>query len=123
MVEFREYTALVVDDLTDTRDLFRQALEMADFIVSEASNGETALDLLKQQVFDLLILDLHIPRIDGVAVLKALRHDARFEAMRIIVATGNPHMVTQEIQDLIDYVQVKPFDFMAFVRLAERMRY
>jgi two-component system, OmpR family, response regulator ResD len=65
-----ENSALVVDDHYHNRDLFRIALENAGYTVTEARNGEEAITILEKETFRLLILDLHMPIMDGTQVLK-----------------------------------------------------
>ena len=117
-----EYTALVVDDIQDNREIFRNALEMAGYVVSEAVDGLEAIEVLDQHVFDLLILDLNMPNMDGASVIKKLRKDLRYSRMRIIVATANPQMVTGEMDLLVDHIVYKPFQLREFVELARRMK-
>ncbi|HEV2405990.1 MAG TPA: response regulator, partial [Ktedonobacterales bacterium] len=59
--------ALVVDDDVDTRDVVRLLLEDVGYVVSEAKDGEQALDMLRASDVPLVVLlDLDLPRIDGV---------------------------------------------------------
>ncbi len=67
-------TALVGDDNFYNRDLCRLALEFAGYQVIEAANGIEILDILASQPVELLILDLAMPEMDGIGVIKALRN-------------------------------------------------
>jgi two-component system chemotaxis response regulator CheY len=64
---------LVVDDSTIVRRYMRDALERARFAVEEAFNGVEALEKILAQTFDLLIVDVNMPKMDGYAFLRALR--------------------------------------------------
>jgi two-component system, chemotaxis family, chemotaxis protein CheY len=64
---------LVVDDAGLVRRYYRSALEMAGFEVAEAFNGLEALELLLGDRFDLVIVDVNMPQMDGVSFLQALR--------------------------------------------------
>ena len=64
---------LVVDDAGLVRRYYRSALETAGFEVAEALNGLEALELLLGDRFDLVIVDVNMPQMDGVSFLQALR--------------------------------------------------
>jgi two-component system chemotaxis response regulator CheY len=64
---------LVVDDSTIVRRYMRDALERGQFAVEEAFNGVEALEKILAQPFDLLIVDVNMPKMDGYAFLRALR--------------------------------------------------
>ena len=64
---------LVVDDASLVRLYYRRALEEAGFEVFEALNGIEALERVMGEPVDLLIVDINMPRMDGVTFLKALR--------------------------------------------------
>lgn len=64
---------LLVDDEQDARDLARDVLEEDGWDVSGISDGAEALDILKQEAFDLVLLDLRMPFLDGFEVLRRAR--------------------------------------------------
>src|SRR3984957_19556820 len=64
---------LVVDDSTIVRRYFRDALERADFAVDEAFNGVDAMEKILASSFDLLVVDVNMPKMDGYTFLRALR--------------------------------------------------
>lgn len=66
-------TVLVVDDASLVRLYYRDALERAGYQVDEALNGLEALERLLVTAPDLLIVDVNMPRMDGLAFLRALR--------------------------------------------------
>lgn len=64
---------LVVDDEKGIRDLFCRVLETAGYEVETAESGEQALEILEQDKFQLLLLDLNLPGIDGIELCKRTR--------------------------------------------------
>jgi two-component system, cell cycle response regulator DivK len=80
---------LVADDRATGRELIRSVLERSGHSVFEASNGNEAVASARQILPDLIILDLHMPELDGFGVLKELRGDARFAATPIIALTAS----------------------------------
>jgi CheY-like chemotaxis protein len=116
------YSALVIDDNTFNREVFRLALEASDYIVEEAQNGLEALTILAERTFDLAVIDLQMPFLNGGAVLNAIRLDSSHTRMKIIVATANPHMATQDVEMSSDYILYKPIDVHEFAILASRLK-
>lgn len=115
--------ALVVDDNFFNRDLCKLALEHVGYRVMEAENGIEAVNLLKQHRYDLLLLDLAMPEMDGPSVIREVRQKMLHSRMCIVVMTANPHMAMHEEVELnADYVMYKPIDVVAFSKLLERLR-
>jgi DNA-binding response OmpR family regulator len=100
---------LVVDDEDTIRDVVRRYLEYDGYVVHEAADGHSALAAVKAEPPDLIILDLMLPGIDGLALTRLLRREDRIVPIIMLTALG-------ETSDRIlgldlgadDYV-VKPF--------------
>ena len=117
-----QFTALVVDDVRDNREILCSGLTIAGYQVAEASDGQKALDFLATEQVNLLVLDLGMPNIDGVSVIRALRKDSRHSNMRILVATANPDMLEDGADLLVDYVMEKPFEMRDYLDLVNRLK-
>lgn len=102
--------ALVVDDNFFNRDLARLALEHKSFEVAEADDGKQALAMLSIEDFAVMLLDLAMPNIDGITVLRQLPQHNNNENMKIIVMTANPHMVDNYVRANADHVLFKPLN-------------
>ena len=76
MAETTGKRVLVVDDASLVRRFYREALEHAGFEVDEALNGVEALEKLLGDSFDLVIVDINMPQMDGFTFMKALRRQA-----------------------------------------------
>lgn len=103
-----ETKILVVDDEEKIRELLRMYLEGEGWIVVEASNGQEALDKLKKDSFEIMILDLMMPGMDGWAVCRELRKTSN---MPIIILTARGDEIDRVLGLELgadDYV-VKPF--------------
>ena len=72
----RQLKVLVIDDASLVRLYYREALELARFEVEEALNGLEALEKLLLDTYDLLIVDVNMPQMDGITFLRALRRQA-----------------------------------------------
>lgn len=69
-------TVLVVDDEPQIATIARDYLTRAGFSVAVATDGTTGLDMARQNRPDLVVLDLGLPRLDGLAVARALRRES-----------------------------------------------
>jgi len=87
---------LVVDDEPDVLLLCRLNLEQRGHQVLEAPNGDEALDLAREGVLDLVVLDLMLPGIDGYQVLQALRADDRTSGIPVLVLTAKSLQADRE---------------------------
>jgi two-component system chemotaxis response regulator CheY len=76
MPEAQKARALVVDDAGLVRAYYRDILERHGYQVEEALNGIEAMEKLLQASFDFIILDVNMPRMDGITFLKTLRRQA-----------------------------------------------
>ena len=90
---------LVVDDEPALRELFSEVLARAGYEVSTANDGAEALDRLRTESFDLLLLDIWMPRMTGLEVLGHLREHP--SPPRVIVTTGDttPETVLKAIRE------------------------
>jgi class 3 adenylate cyclase len=87
---------LVADDNKVNRLLLTRSLELMGHAVTSAENGRIALDLLRRERFDLLLLDMEMPEVDGFAVLDAMKRDLALRDLPVIVTSsleGIDHVV------------------------------
>lgn len=80
---------LVVDDKASSRELVRTVLASQGYEISEAADGREALERIEAEKPDLVLLDLHMPSLDGYGVVSQLRADPRFSKMPIIALTAS----------------------------------
>jgi CheY-like chemotaxis protein len=85
---------LVVDDDPLERELFKKRLEGAGYVVVEARSGSQALDVIVNTRLDLIVLDLSMPEMDGLELLRALRHVPK---PRIVAVTGLSPILSEKI--------------------------
>jgi CheY-like chemotaxis protein len=79
---------LIVEDEPDSRELYRLVLE-PDFEVLEAENGADALALLLARPIDLVIVDVHMPVMNGVELIRTMRSDPALETVPVIVQSND----------------------------------
>jgi len=93
--------ALIVEDEAVTRVLLAQLLGALDCDVDLAVDGEEALAQLRSHDYDVVLLDIILPRMSGIEVMEALRHDRPHALGCIIVVTG---LDVREIRSLFPAV-------------------
>jgi len=109
----RSLSVLIVDDSKVIRSAIREILELGNIQVTEATNGKDALELVYNSMPDLVLLDVVMPGIDGISVLKTLRKSYSKLKLPIILVTslGSPSEIVQALDyGANDYV-TKPVDF------------
>ena len=102
---------LVVDDQADIREMARMVLTDNGYEVATAPSGREALRLARESSFDLMLLDINMPELDGWATLRLLRADEEHDALRVAMFS-----VKSEVRDklaglkdgAVDYI-TKPF--------------
>jgi len=110
---------LVVEDQNDLRNILKKRLDEAGYMIDEASDGEIATDLIDYTDYDLIILDIMIPKINGLEILKELRRKKQDTPVLLLTAKDT---VSDRVKGLdlgADDYLVKPF---AFDELLARIR-
>jgi CheY-like chemotaxis protein len=103
---------LVVDDGADNREVLRRRLERSGHAVEMAEHGRRALELLTTAPFDLVLLDVLMPELDGFAVLEAIKGNAALRDIPVIMISAldeMPSIVRCIERGAEDYLP-KPFD-------------
>ncbi|WP_417516378.1 response regulator [Minwuia sp.] len=110
---------LVAEDEPDIRDIIDRALTAAGHTVSVAADGAAALEILKQKQFDLLLTDIVMPIMDGVAL--ALNVSRSYPDMCIVMMTGYADQRDRafNLDVLIHDIVVKPFSIDEIVLKVE----
>jgi CheY-like chemotaxis protein len=102
---------LVADDNDDTRQMLRTLLGMKGYRVIEASDGEQAVQATQHESPDLVLLDLELPRLNGLSVIRRLRNELSLIEVPVVVITGyDKHFETAVAAGCDDYL-LKPIDF------------
>lgn len=76
---------LVVDDTRSMRTMVVGVLARAGYSVQEAGDGMEALEIARQRVFDLVVTDHNMPRMDGVTLVRSLRELSEYDAVALII--------------------------------------
>jgi len=106
-------TIMVVEDFEDNRFMMRRLLEMSGYQVLEAINGEEAVEIAKRERPHLILMDLSLPLLDGLAATRRIRQEAELRDVPIVAVSA--HDTADFHADALaagcnDYV-TKPIDF------------
>jgi two-component system chemotaxis response regulator CheY len=114
---------MTVDDSKTMRDMVSYTLRSAGFQVSEAEDGQKALQMLRATRVDLVITDLNMPKMDGVGLIRALRADPQHRAVPILMLTteGDPAKKAEGRSAGATGWLVKPFNPDKLVELVHRV--
>jgi CheY-like chemotaxis protein len=100
---------LIADDDASIRRLMQAILEAEGFQLLQATDGLEALEIARTEVPDLVVLDVMMPRLNGLEVLSKLKNDPRLERIRVLVVTAQPASEAEAREHGADGVIVKPF--------------
>lgn len=118
----RRHRVLVVDDDLVIRQLIGINLELEGFEVHMAADGEEALRQVIQVVPDVVVLDVMMPRLDGLEVARRLRQDPRNRDLRIVMVSARAQAADlQRGEDTgVDAYITKPFEPDELVAVVRR---
>jgi len=111
--------ALIVEDEKDISVIFAKALHAAGFETEVIHSGDVAITWLASNTPDVVVLDLHMPRVAGTDVLQHIRAEPRLANVNVIIATAYPHMA-ESLHDAADWIFFKPVSFSQLRDLATR---
>jgi len=98
---------LVVDDQQDIREMTALVLSGAGYRVDAVGSGESALATLEQDRFDLVLLDINMPEMDGWETLRLIRCDEELTGVPVVMFS-----VKGEIRDKVESLQEGAVDFV-----------
>ncbi|MBI5020850.1 MAG: response regulator [Ignavibacteriales bacterium] len=117
----KNYSILYVDDEDQLRFLVQNQLSQEGFNVDTADDGDTALDMMKQKSYDVVLLDIRMPRLNGLEVLKEMKK--RKTNARAIMLTGVDDLAValEAVKSgAIDYL-TKPYELDNLMRSIMRV--
>lgn len=105
-----ERNILVVDDDPDSQAIIAEALRWEGYHIAVSSNGREALNYLKKDKFDLVILDMNMPDMNGLQILTDLRKSDAYVSVVFISGSNSPESIIQGLDTGADDYIAKPFD-------------
>ena len=111
--------ALIIEDNADQNLVFTTALSKAGYVTESIRNGTDAQKRLKEVVPHIVVLDLHMPDIDGNVLLAQIRSDERLSDVNVILATADA-VFAEALESQAELVLLKPVSFSQLTDLASR---
>lgn len=114
---------LIAEDNAINRELLRELLEARGHTVIEACNGQEALDALEQTQPDILLLDINMPVMDGLAAVRKIRENPQLARLPILAVTANAMLGEREniLNAGFDGYLSKPINARALADEMERL--
>ncbi len=98
---------LIVDDIANNRDMLARRLERLGYSVAMAENGRQALEIVRTAPFDLILLDIMMPEMNGYQVLEHLKADAELRHIPVIVLSA-----LDEIESVVRCIEIGAADYL-----------
>jgi len=106
---------LVVEDEKKVASFIKKGLEEEHYAVDTAYDGETGLYMAEMNEYDLIVLDLMIPKIDGLEILRRIRAKKNNVSVLVLTARDSVEDIVKGLDSGCDDYLTKPFAFMEFV--------
>ena len=116
----KNYTVLVVDDNKINQIVTRKLLENNHFICDMVDDGYNALDLLEQKSYDIILMDINMPKINGFETSKLIRQEGITTPIIAVTAFDKQEIMDKVKEAQIDDVIVKPFDSSKLFEIIKR---
>ena len=113
--------AMIIEDDPFQLDIFSKALEAAEYDVIGIEEGNEALKQLGEIVPNLILLDLHLPNVDGTQILAHIQADERLAQTRVLIASADGALAAY-LRKQVDLVLEKPVSYSQLRMLASRLR-
>ena len=106
---------LIAEDSNVVKNITKKVLEARQYVVKSARNGQAVYDKILKEDFDLILMDINMPIMDGVACTKKIRNEAPQEKRKIPIfsITGSDNNYNEETfasNGINEYIQ-KPIDY------------
>lgn len=114
---------LIAEDSSVIQNLARKILEFQNFKITVVKNGEQVLQLLEKEPFDIVLLDINMPVMDGIECVKAIREEKKTAKLPVVAITGNARNFTEDEYKEAGFNEVlmKPLNFDMLVKVVKEL--
>lgn len=118
MINNDSYTILVVDDVEEIAMLVARVLKTAGYQTIIANDARTALKIMEKRLVDLVLLDINMPMVDGINMLKMMRkqQETRYTAVIMLTALEDSETTMECLRNGACGYITKPFDMNGLLR-------
>jgi len=117
----RSLSLLYIDDDEPLRVLAKDQLEEAGYTVTLADDGDTGLDLLSKKRYDVIILDVRMPRMNGIEVLKRLKEMKCPSRIVMLTAVDDITIAIEACKNGANDYITKPFDLHSLISCIDKV--
>jgi len=114
---------LIAEDSSVIQNLAKKILEFQNFDITSVKNGEQVVQILEKEDFDVVLLDINMPIMDGIECVKSIRanSDSKKSKVPVVAITGNARNMTEEEYKEVGFDQVlmKPLNFDKLVMVVK----
>ncbi|MDD5096917.1 MAG: response regulator [Candidatus Omnitrophica bacterium] len=114
---------IIVEDDKDINSLIAYNLSKEGFMVEQAFDGVSAMQRVKEEVFNIIILDIMLPGIDGFDICRQIKEDPRYFRSFIVVVSAKCHEQDKLYAHLLgaDYYLTKPFNLASLMNAVKEV--
>jgi DNA-binding NtrC family response regulator len=112
---------LYADDEPGLREMVENHLSLEGYEVETAADGEDAIELLNSQKFEIVLLDVHMPKIDGIGVLKHMHDRGIRSKLIMLTGDGDLHVASECAKYGASDFLTKPYNFHELVAAIDRV--
>ncbi|WP_304238697.1 response regulator [Jiulongibacter sediminis] len=112
---------LIAEDSSVIQNLAKKILEFQNFKITAVKNGEQVIQWLEKESFDIVLLDINMPVMDGLECVAAIRENDKTAELPVVAITGNARNYTEEeYKDAgFNEVLMKPLNFDMLVKVVK----
>ena len=114
-------SALIVEDDLAARNIFQKVLNFAGFETAVQSQGDLAIEYLAKNSPAIILLDVHLPIVNGSKILQYIRSQAHLKSAIVIIISAD-YAMSSANDDEADYVLLKPVDTRHLRQLVSRVQ-
>ncbi len=112
---------LYVDDEQNLRHLVKEQLSAEGYVVETADDGDTAIDMIKKHEYDLVLLDIRMPRVSGLEVLKYIRAQKLHCRVLMLTAVDDLSVALESVKIGANDYLTKPYEVNALLSSIHRL--
>ena len=112
---------VIIEDDKDIASYLELAVQNLGHETAVSYDGQSGLSLIQQTSPDLILLDLHLPEVNGDEILRRVRADDALSSVPVIILTGESYMLKSEVEAQANFTLVKPIDVRVLSQLISQI--
>lgn len=117
----KETSVLYVDDEDTLRGLVQDQLSLEGFSVETADDGDTAVAMVSKKTYDVILLDVRMPRMSGIEVLKHLKKNKIYSRVIMLTGVDDLGVALEAVKNGANDYLTKPYELANLVKCIKRV--